>query len=355
MSHRGLAWVLAPVHAAALLSAAKSFRDNPILGHKALNEAGLHVARVRLADALARWRRRRLAHLISDADAADFARDGFVIKPNFLPAPVFDALRRGILSVAAPAREMIQGDAVTRRIAVDADALARLPLLRAVVDDPRWLGLIRYVGASALTPVTYVQTIFSHVREGSSDPQLCLHSDTFHATVKAWLFLTDVAEDAGPFCYVPGSHQLTAQRLQWLRRISVTASRSPDNETQEGSFRIAETELESLGLPPPRRFAVPANTLIVADTMGFHARGASARPTIRIEVWAYGRRNPFLPWLGWDPAGLPIIKGHAVHLFWSASDFGESLHLLKNPWRRAGELTPDAPLNMALFGSNTPQ
>jgi len=354
MSRHRLSWVLAPVHAAALLSAAKSFRGNPILGHPALNGAGLHVARVRLADAVARWRRRRLAHLISDADAADFARDGFVIKPDFLPKAVFDPLRRGILSLRAPAREMIQGDAVTRRIAVDADALSRLPLLRAVVDDPRWLGLIRYVGASALTPVTYVQTIFSQVREGTSDPQLRLHSDTFHATVKAWLFLTDVAEDAGPFTYVPGSHRATRQRLEWLRRISVTASRSPDNETQEGSFRISESELASLGLPPPRRFAVPANTLIVADTMGFHARGISARPTMRIEVWAYGRRNPFLPWIGWDPAALPIVKGRAVRVFWSASDFGEALHLLTNPWRRAGILTPDAPLDMALFDRTTP-
>jgi hypothetical protein len=36
-------WLLAPVHAAALLSEMKSFRGNPILGRNVLNRPGLHV------------------------------------------------------------------------------------------------------------------------------------------------------------------------------------------------------------------------------------------------------------------------------------------------------------------------
>jgi hypothetical protein len=350
MPQRALPWLLAPLHAAALFTAAKSFRDNPILGSPALNGAGLHVARVRAAAAVSEWRRRRLAHLVGAADAADFARDGFVMKRDFLPPDIFAALKSGVMALQAPARAMIQGDAVTRRIPLDAYALARLPLLRAVLDNPQWLGLIRYAGASALTPVTYIQTIFARVRGGEADPQLHLHSDTFHATVKAWLFLTDVAEDAGPFTYVPGSHRFTPLRREWLRRKSVVAAQSPDNETQEGSFRIREDELAELGLSPPRRFGVRANTLIVADTMGFHARGPSLRPSTRVEIWAYGRRNPFLPWLGADPAGLPIVKDHAVRLFWSASDVGEQLHLMRNPWRREGVVTPETPPDLALFG-----
>lgn len=350
--HRGvLPWLLAPLHAAALFTAAKSFRDNPILGHPALNEAGLHVARVRAAETVSQWRRRRLAHLIDAADAAAFDRDGLVVKRDFLPAELFAALKEGMMALRAPARAMIQGDAVTRRIPLDAYALARLPSLRALLDDPRWLGLIRYAGASALTPVTYIQTIFARIRGGTADPQLHLHSDTFHATVKAWLFLTDVAEDAGPFTYVPGSHRFTPARREWLHRKSIVAARSPDNETREGSFRIEQTELAELGLPPPKHYAVPANTLIVADTMGFHARGPSLRPSTRVEVWAYGRRNPFLPWLGADPAGLPIVKDHAVRLFWSAGDLGDRLGLGRNAWRAEGIVTPTTPPNLSLFPS----
>ncbi len=349
MPQRALPWLLTPLHAMALLTAAKSFRDNPILGHPALNAAGLHIARVQAAAAVSEWRRRRLAHLISAADAVDFERDGFILKQDFLPADVFGALRQGILTLQAPARAMIQGDAVTRRIPLDGYARARLPILSKLLDNPQWLGLIRYVGASALTPVSYVQTIFSRVRTGVADPQLVLHSDTFHATVKAWLFLTDVPEEAGPFTYVSGSHRLTPQRRDWLHRKSITAAESADNETREGSFRIDEAELSELGLPPPRRFGVRANTLIVADTMGFHARGPSVRPSTRIEIWSYGRRNPFLPWLGADPAGLPIVKHHAVRLFWSTSDVGERLRLMRNPWRGEGLVTPETPPDLTLF------
>jgi hypothetical protein len=349
MTNSRLSWLLAPIHAAALATAAKSFRDNPIIGNPSLNRMGLHIGRVRLAHAAGESRRRRFEHLVGSEDVANFRHDGFVLKRNYLPEEFFRAFRDEALAVVAPAREMIQGDAVTRRIALDAPTLSRLPAVRAVVEDRRWLDLIRYVGSSALSPRTYIQTIFSRVRTGAVDPQLHLHADTFHPTVKAWFFLTDVAEDAGPFNYVPGSHRLTAARLRWEKETSITARDSVDNETQEGSFRIPLTRLPELGLPPPRVFAVPANTLIVADTMGFHARGKSRQPSVRIEIWAYGRRNPFLPWLGWDPAALPLIKGHAVPLSWVAADFGERLHLKRNPWRAAGTLTPDAPASTHLF------
>jgi hypothetical protein len=344
-----LTWLLAPLHAAALATAAKSFRDNPILGNPTLNRAGLHVARMRAAAAMAALRRRRLASVIGREDAAALDRDGFVLKSDYLPRPVFAALRDQALALAAPAREMMQGDAVTRRIALDARALKRSPLLRAFVDDPGWLGVIRYAGSSALEPITYIQTIFSRVVPNAPDPQTHLHADTFHPTVKAWFFLTDVAADDGPFTYVPGSHRLTPERLAWEREVSVRARAASDNGTREGSFRIAESELPALRLSPPRAFAVPANTLIVADTMGFHARGRSTRPSVRVELWAYGRRNPFLPWLSCDPAAFPGIKGRAVRLSWAAADLGERLGLGRNPWRPAGVLTPLAPVNRDVF------
>ena len=156
-------------------------------------------------------------------------------------------------------------------------------------------GLVRYAGSRDAEPVVWIQSILRHACPGTVDPQTLLHADTFHPTVKAWLFLTDVAEDAGPFTYVPGSHRLTAERLAWERRMSLGARQSENAEIRQGSFRIDPEELPSLGLPPPRAFAVPANTLVVADTFGFHARGPSLGPSLRVEIWAYGRRSPFLP------------------------------------------------------------
>jgi hypothetical protein len=85
------------------------------------------------------------------------------------------------------------------------------------------------------------------------------------------------------------------------------------------------------------------------DTMDFHARGASEHPSVRVEIWAYGRRNPFLPWLGWDPVAMPLIKGRAVPFFWAAADLAERLHLGKNSWRAAGVLSAEAPASLHLF------
>lgn len=338
-----VSWLFAPIHLAALATGAKSFRDNPIIGSPSFNRRGLHVVRMRAAHRMAERRRTKMAGLVSDEDRAAFARDGFVLKHDFLPEPAFAALKEQALSFVAPARQQLQGDALTRRIALDAPALARLPRVRALVESAEWRGLVRYVGSSMLEPIVYIQTIFARVRNAPPDPQTRLHADAFYASVKAWLFLDDVGAQDGPFIYVPGSHRPTRRRLAWERRASITAARDSDYQSSRGSPRITAAQARRLGFGEPLVFAVPQNTLIVADTMGFHARGLSARPSVRAEIWAYGRRNPFLPWLGMDPVALPFIKGHAVPLHWSAMDFCEKLRLGRNPWRPAGLSTALAP------------
>ncbi|HEY3909198.1 MAG TPA: phytanoyl-CoA dioxygenase family protein [Stellaceae bacterium] len=334
---------MTPWWVAQLLTGAKSFERNLVLGSRRLNHWGLHSARVALAYRLAVARRRRLARLISAADREAFDRDGYVVRRNFLPPDEFAALVAQLKAYRGPLRDIVEGDTIMRKIALDGRALARLPALGAVLRSADWRGLIRYAGARDAEPVVWVQSILRHARPGPRDPQTLLHADTFHPTVKAWLFLTDVAEDAGPFTYVPGSHRVSAQRLAWERRMSLDARHSPNAEIRQGSPRIEEAALAGLGLPPPRAFAVPANTLVVADTFGFHARGPSTGPSLRVEIWAYGRRSPFLPWsalLPWTTAAL----GRRSALSWKFGDLLERAGLKKNRWRaRTGVSAFDPP------------
>lgn len=331
-------YLLAPWWLAQLVTGAKSFSDNPIIGSHRLNARGLHASRVKRAHALARKRRRKLARFIDPIDREAFDRDGFVAKSNFLPADQFARLRDAVLAHRGPARDMIQGDTITRRFALEPRLLDSIPEARALLANSNWRGLIRYAGSFDQEPLTYIQSILSHVRDADPDPQTHLHADTFHPTVKAWLFLTDVAEDEGPFCYVPGSHLLTAERLAWEKAMSIKAPEGVDRLSSRGSFRVAREELAALGLPEPRAFAVPANTLIVGDTFGFHARGPSVRPSVRVEIWAYGRRNPYLPWTGLDPLSIPGIAERRVLALWRFRD--RFKRIVGQPWRDVGDKSP---------------
>src|SRR5439155_2862325 len=156
---------------------------------------------------------------------------------NFLPDAQFAAVLDQIKSYRGGLREIVEGDTIMRKIALDPKTLAAMSALCDVLRSPEWRGLIRYIGSRDAEPVVWIQSILRHAVAGPPDPQTALHADTFHPTVKAWLFLTDVAADAGPFTYVPGSHRLTPERIAWERRMSLAARHSPDGETRQGSFR----------------------------------------------------------------------------------------------------------------------
>jgi hypothetical protein len=335
--------LLMPLWLAQVFTQEKFFARNPVIGNRWLNEHGLHTARVVAACRLAKARRRRLARLISLEDQEQLDRDGFIVKRDFLPPDVFADLVAQVRALRAPAREMVEGDTLTRHIALDPGVLDRVPAARLLLDLPQYRNLVRYAGSSAAAPMVYIQTILAHAFPGPPDPQLDLHTDTFHPTVKAWLFLTDVDADAMPFVYVPGSHHLTPQRLEWERAMSIAASRQAqegDGGTQHKLTRAISPEaVNGLGLPPPRAISAPGNTLIVADTFGFHARGASARPTTRVEIWAMGRRNPFVPWTGLDPWSIAALGLRKPLFYWKSVDLLERIGLGHQRWRARGSVS----------------
>jgi hypothetical protein len=308
-----------------LFSAAKSFEANPLIGSARLNARGLHKTRVAVANRLAEARRAKLSKFISDEDRKAYERDGFVVRRNFLPKSVFEQLLAQIKEHRCTSEERLWGDTINRKIIVDNAATSSMPALKEALNSPDWRNLIAYVGGCSSPPLVYIQSLYR--QGGVSDPQTRLHSDTFHSTTKAWLFLTDVRENEGAFTYVPGSHKLTPEKLEWQHRMGLQAKASKDKETREGSFRIEASELAALGLPQPVQLAVPANTLVVADTSGFHARGPSIAGALRVEIWALGRRQPFLSWGGMEP-----WTSEALGSLVSASQSLRGFLKIKSPW-----------------------
>ncbi|MEM8662774.1 MAG: phytanoyl-CoA dioxygenase family protein [Pseudomonadota bacterium] len=304
-------------HAPAIISMEKSFRRNPAIGSPTLNAMGLHRRRVAAAAAMATRRRRALAGHINAVERATFDRAGIVVRENALPDDLFQQLRDELASRPLPAWELRQGNAIDRTFPLppktDGTAFGELAtfLRRA---DVR--ALIAYAAGRAGHTISMLQTVAVSPDDGEADPQANFHADTFHSNSKFWLFLHDVGEDDGPFSYAPGSHILTPERLAWEHAQAQVAAGEADKHHAAGSFRLPEAELPMLGYGKVESFPVKANTLVVADTYGFHRRTPSRRPTVRTSLYGVLRRNPFVPWNGLDGYDLPYLRTRtmATHL-----------------------------------------
>lgn len=320
MSGTVVPWYRYPGFALGVLGSQKSFRKNPVLGHPYLNRMGLHRERVRLAAGLASYRRKLVGLPVSAAERRAFDEDGFVLRENALPEDVFRHIKEFLQTEPLPAREMRQGQAVTRMIPINPAALHKLPDLARFSRDPSVAGLIRYVGGLGGDPIHFVQTVMAEPAIKQADPQTALHADTFHSSAKAWLFLQDVGPDDGPFVFVPGSHRLTAERLEWEYQQSLLAMSDSRSHHAEGSFRISESDLSQLGSFAPRKVTVKANTLVIADTYAFHSRAVSHKQTTRVELHAYHRSNPFTP-LPFSPLALiPGLRDRKLDIYLAMAD-----------------------------------
>lgn len=321
-----------PIWLLALGTQAKSFKGNPILGSRVLNMAGLHVLRVVLAHISARFRWFLLAPLAPKHLRRAFRRDGFMLVEGFIDSDAITQIRTEIGAYSGDVREMTQGDTATQRILLDTATKAQMPITNETTANSRLRRYLAYAGGKFSHSVMYVQRIHNGFRSSHADPQKNMHSDTFHPSMKAWLFLEDVTEDKGPFTYVAGSARLTLKRLAWEYRQSVNAAKMNDKYSEKGSLRASGAALKEMGLPEPRGITAKAGTLVIANTNGFHGRGQAAEDASRLELWAYSRHNPFSPWPGLPLDFILKIKHLAMQRNWQRLDRRAERRSSKASW-----------------------
>ena len=290
-----------PLHLVQVFSTAKSFEENQVLGNRVLNRLGLHVFRVLLAHGITGLRSMFFTGLASPADRQAMRRQGYLVKDNFLPPEEFLALEKEVRQFKGDTRECTQGDTLTHRTLLDPDTLKRLPHCAQLINSKAYRHLLQWAATRYTLPMIHIEQILNgHGPSYAGDPQKHLHADTFHPTMKAWLFLEDVEPHKGPFNYVPGSHKLTLRRLAWEYRQSVRGKSLPDTYARRGSLRCTEDDRLAMSLPQPTPLTVRKNTLVIANTFGFHARGTVTTPCTRLEIYADSRTNPFNPLPGLD-------------------------------------------------------
>jgi hypothetical protein len=88
----------------------------------------------------------------------------------------------------------------------------------------------------------------------------------------------------------------------------VAAAASADPHHAAGSFRASGADLRAMGYAEPESLAVRRNTLVIANTVGFHCRGSAVGAVSRLELWAFSRRNPFIPWPGLELPPLAAMS-----------------------------------------------
>lgn len=324
--------LLLPVWFMQLLTQAKSFKNNPVIGSLLLNRCGLHVIRIVLAHAIMRLRFAMLGIGIEKDLKKSFYRDGFMVIENAMSEQRFQQIKNQVRSVDAQVRECKQGDTLTHRILIDEQSQSDLPAVASMLASQRYLALHKFAAGKNSRPVSYIQTIKNHFVDGPADPQKNLHSDTFHPTMKSWYFLDDCNSDNGPFTYLPGSQRLTIARLKWEYYKSITIASQGDHYSSNGSFRATPKDLASMGMGEPVGLSVSANTLVIANTHGFHRRGDAQKRSMRTEIWSISRSNPFNPFPGIDIPVLARLQNRALNWYREYCDTKAAKNDVPSSW-----------------------
>jgi hypothetical protein len=114
------------------------------------------------------------------------------------------------------------------------------------------------------------------------------HVDTYHNTNKAWIYLTDVNLNNGPFNYIEGSNKFSLNRLIWeyLNSIETIFNKkiTPFFVKKNKSQILEKKKIE---------FTCKKNSFLIANTHGFHRRGDALNGKIRDTISFYTRENPY--------------------------------------------------------------
>ena len=267
----------------------KIFSDEKIIASRPLNLMGVQV--LRAVGARLVHRARRIDDVPGVEDKVRLVeRDGIVLWRDFLPPDQFNALRDECLGLAGRHQASyvrMSGPNRDARVLASSLELDRVPALVRFFNDLRLKALIE--GAERrrlgdLVRYAKIERLTQGEDTGKHDPQTELHSDIYFTSHKAWFYLTDVTVASGPLTFVKGTHLLTLGRLYHVYKGSVEIKPS-------GSRRVKSDEIATL--PEETVVVCPSNTLVVANTCGYHARRQGVAGQERISIHLEVRANPF--------------------------------------------------------------
>lgn len=133
-------------------------------------------------------------------------------------------------------------------------------------------------------------SIYRKVSETAPDNDVenVLHADLHTPTVKAFFYLNDIDESNGAFVYVKGSHRMSVNRLRHEYNLSVHTAKLNRGDAipqhllvERGPIKRVTVSDKHLGNLEETPICGKANTLVIANNMGFHRRGVFSSEKVR--------------------------------------------------------------------------
>lgn len=274
-----------------------------------MNRAGAQIARVLAARAAYHARQAPPARLVQ-AEVETLARDGIVVCPNFLDEPAFGRLRDEFFQLIDLDRHEAETHGPNTREAAPLGKYSEdeAPRLHGFCRDERLAGVLAWAERRPIGELwrcAHIERLTQGADLENLDPETELHSDIFFATHKAWFYLEDVTPEQGPLVFVKGSHRIHPVQLYHLYLHSCGLA-------VNGSRRIADTERRRRSLEETV-LTCRRNTLVIANTFGYHRRLRGEPGRQRHAVHFFLRANPFAAhglraWVGQHPAVRDLLR-----------------------------------------------
>lgn len=272
-----------------IFSQQKKFNKLEILRNRALNEKGLHLFRMLLANCIYRENFFKTLEKINPPNPEKFLKfyeDGYLIFENFAdPKHLLRLQKTCERFIAEAGEERFHGPKYYLDLSEhhgECDDFFKTDEIK---------NIFRLTNAS-LHPYLYAKRIEKVIHK-SIDIQKETHCDSWHPTVKFWFFMGDVNQESGPTNYCIGSSVPNVKRFYWEFNKSLVAHESEIVGTREGSFRVSPEEIKYMRYPELSLMTVKANTLIFFNTHGFHRRGDAPDGTQRSSLMGIFRHSPF--------------------------------------------------------------
>jgi len=266
------------------------FSHKKTLSFPFLNKLGAQPFRIWLAEKRYALRGKKVSEELKPY-VETLERDGIVVIENFLPKEQFEELEaQCLLALENEERTRIKHDGPNVYTNINFPKLKAYKQVRSVLGSTKVQGLFNAAERRSFGQEYIAKHLTTLVQgpEGElTDPETQLHEDTFFNTFKAWLYITDVELEDAPFVFVKGSHK---------NDVTKRMSKSFDYSLKKdkiNSRRISKEELAELGMKETH-YVAKKNTLVMANTLGFHRRLRGKEGHIRIGLAYSTRFNPFI-------------------------------------------------------------